>query len=108
MAFFPDQRFDVVLCNAVLEHDRFFWETLAEIRRVTRAGGLVVIGTPGFRDLPYENKASPSARQTIALFPASGRMALTALDPHACRPQFPRLTIIVSANRRFGRFSSKE
>lgn len=56
MIFFPDQRFDVVLCNAVLEHDRFFWTTLAEIRRVARPGGLVVIGTPGYLDLPYQPK----------------------------------------------------
>lgn len=56
MTCFPDQRFDVVLCNAVLEHDRFFWKTLAEIRRVVRTGGLVVIGTPGYAQLPYEKK----------------------------------------------------
>jgi SAM-dependent methyltransferase len=53
---FADHRFDVVLCNAVLEHDRFFWKTLAEIRRVTRVGGLVVIGAPGYRNLPHEKK----------------------------------------------------
>jgi SAM-dependent methyltransferase len=56
MTCFPDQRFDAVLCNAVLEHDRFFWKTLAEIRRVVRVGGLVVIGTPGYRQLPFEKK----------------------------------------------------
>jgi SAM-dependent methyltransferase len=56
MTCFPDQRFDVVLCNAVLEHDRYFWKTLAEIRRVVRVGGLVVIGTPGYRQLPFETK----------------------------------------------------
>jgi len=56
MAFFPDHRFDVVLCNSVLEHDRYFWKTLAEIRRVARPGGLVVIGTPGYLDLPYQTK----------------------------------------------------
>ena len=53
---FPDQRFDAVLCNATLEHDRFFWKTLAEIRRVVRVGGLVVIGAPGYVQLPIESK----------------------------------------------------
>jgi len=48
MTCFPDQRFDTVLCNSVLEHDRFFWKTLAEIHRVTKTGGLIVIGTPGY------------------------------------------------------------
>jgi len=59
MTFFPDRRFDVVLCNSVLEHDRFFWMTLAEIRRVIRTGGLVVVGTPGYRELSYETKLRP-------------------------------------------------
>ena len=56
MTVFPDQRFDAVLCNAVLEHDPFFWRSLAEIRRVTRVGGLVVIGTPGYTQLRFEKK----------------------------------------------------
>jgi SAM-dependent methyltransferase len=56
MSVFSAGRFDVVLCNAVLEHDRCFWKTLAEIRRVTRLGGLVVIGTPGYRELDGERR----------------------------------------------------
>ena len=32
---FEDRRFDVVLCNAMLEHDKYFWKTIAEIKRVT-------------------------------------------------------------------------
>jgi SAM-dependent methyltransferase len=51
MACFEDGAFDTVLCNAVLEHDPFFWKTLGEIRRVTKSGGLVVIGAPGYREL---------------------------------------------------------
>ena len=53
---FADQGFDAVLCNAVLEHDPYFWKTLAEIRRVVRVGGLVVIGTPGYAELSHEKK----------------------------------------------------
>jgi SAM-dependent methyltransferase len=56
MGCFPSQSFDAVLCNSVLEHDPFFWKTLAEIRRVTRIGGLVVIGTPGYTRLPAPSK----------------------------------------------------
>lgn len=48
MDIFSDNYFGIVLCNAMLEHDRFFWKTLTEIKRVTRPGGIVVIGTPGF------------------------------------------------------------
>lgn len=48
MDIFSDNYFGVVLCNAMLEHDKYFWKTIAEIRRVTKPGGLVVIGTPGY------------------------------------------------------------
>ena len=47
-ALFPDNSFDLVFCNAVLEHDKFFWRTLQEIHRVVEPGGWVVIGTPGY------------------------------------------------------------
>jgi len=50
MICFPDQRFNAVLCNSVLEHDRFFWKTLAEIRRVTKPGGLIAIGAPAYTE----------------------------------------------------------
>jgi SAM-dependent methyltransferase len=52
MSIFPDNRFDTVLCNAMLEHDKFFWKTISEIYRVTRRGGLVVLGVPAFVTLP--------------------------------------------------------
>lgn len=45
---FEDASFDVVLSNATLEHDRYFWRTIAEIHRVTKPGGLIVIGVPGY------------------------------------------------------------
>lgn len=69
MTCFPDRRFDAVLCNAVLEHDPFFWKTLAEIRRVTKSGGLVAIGVPGYRQLPFEN----TVRNWLAKIPCSKR-----------------------------------
>lgn len=49
---FRDGEFDTVLCNAVLEHDPCFWKSIEEMRRVTRAGGLIVIGVPGFVETP--------------------------------------------------------
>jgi SAM-dependent methyltransferase len=51
---FADSSFDTVLSNAVHEHDARFWLSLAEIRRVTRPGGLIVIGVPGYAKLPME------------------------------------------------------
>lgn len=48
MVCFKDNTFDIVLCNAVLEHDKYFWKTISEIKRVAKPGGLIVIGTPGY------------------------------------------------------------
>ena len=67
---FDDARFDTVLCNSVLEHDPFFWTTLAEIRRVARPGAVVVLGVPGFDAPP------PSYRRLsrlLAGLPSLGR-----------------------------------
>jgi len=62
MRCFPDASFDTVLTNSVLEHDRYFWKTLAEIERVARPGALIVIGVPGFEKLALERVASRLAR----------------------------------------------
>ena len=70
MTCFPDRRFDAVLCNAVIEHDRFFWRTITEIGRVTKTGGLVVIGAPGFTRLPFEQ----TLRGLLAKIPAPSRL----------------------------------
>jgi SAM-dependent methyltransferase len=51
MSMFPDGRFDTVLSNATLEHDKHFWKTISEIHRVTKRGGLIVIGVPGYTEL---------------------------------------------------------
>jgi len=59
---FRDNSFDLVLCNAVLEHDRCFWKTVAEIKRVTRPGGLIGIGVPAYTTLPLERRFSKLAR----------------------------------------------
>jgi len=52
MRMFRGGTFAAVLCNSVLEHDRRFWLTLAEIYRVARPGALVAIGVPGYADPP--------------------------------------------------------
>lgn len=52
-----DGSFDLVLSNSTLEHDRRFWLTLAELRRLLRPGGLLLLGVPGFGGSPGWNRA---------------------------------------------------
>jgi SAM-dependent methyltransferase len=44
----PSERYDVVVCEQVLEHLHRFRPTLADLQRVVRPGGLVVLGVPIF------------------------------------------------------------
>jgi SAM-dependent methyltransferase len=62
MGCFEDNSFDTVLCNATLEHDKFFWKTISEIKRVTKPGGLIVIGTPGYKRFRIETLKSIARR----------------------------------------------
>jgi SAM-dependent methyltransferase len=48
MADFKSNWFDLVLCCSTLEHDKRFWLSVEEMRRVLRPGGLLVIGVPGY------------------------------------------------------------
>lgn len=51
---FKNESFDLVICNAMLEHDKYFWKTIEEIKRVTKRNGLIVVGTPGFKEYKTE------------------------------------------------------
>jgi SAM-dependent methyltransferase len=48
---FPDAAFDVVTCLDVVEHTPDDRATLAELRRVTRPGGLAVVTVPAYQAL---------------------------------------------------------
>jgi SAM-dependent methyltransferase len=48
MDMFQDESFDLILCSSTLEHDKHFWLSVAEMKRVLRPGGMLVIGVPGY------------------------------------------------------------
>jgi SAM-dependent methyltransferase len=55
LSCFDNNYFQVVVCNSTLEHDPFFWKTLAEIKRVSMVGGLIVIGVPGYTGMGLQH-----------------------------------------------------
>jgi SAM-dependent methyltransferase len=59
MPMFDDDSFDLVVSNATLEHDRKFWLTVEEMRRVLRPGGLLMIGVPSFKKDPQQIPGIP-------------------------------------------------
>ena len=54
MNMFEDGEFDLVMSNALLEHDPYFWKTIYEMHRVLAPGGLLIIGVPGFAVMPND------------------------------------------------------
>jgi SAM-dependent methyltransferase len=48
---FADGAFDLTCCTEVLEHVADFEGTVAELQRVTRPGGLLLISTPNYRNV---------------------------------------------------------
>ena len=65
MDCFQDNSFDAVLSSSTLEHDKYFWKTLQEIRRVTKPGGLIVIGVPVMPKLRAEKIKALWARMPL-------------------------------------------
>lgn len=54
MSYFAAGEFDCVMSCSVLEHDKYFWKSVGEIRRVLAPGGLFVVGVPIYRTLPTD------------------------------------------------------
>jgi SAM-dependent methyltransferase len=82
-ALFPDDKFRTVLSNAVLEHDRYFWRSIEEMKRVLAPGGILALGAPAF--IPREQTGV-----SIAGLPAAARATVT-YDVHA-RPDYWRFS----------------
>jgi SAM-dependent methyltransferase len=58
---FRSNWFDLVLCCSTLEHDKRFWRSVSEMRRVLRPGGLMIISVPGY----IRNPETDSGRSTL-------------------------------------------
>jgi SAM-dependent methyltransferase len=51
---FPDETFDCILSCSTLEHDRYFWKSIAETKRVLKKGGYFIVGVPIYMTLPSD------------------------------------------------------
>lgn len=49
-----DSSVDVVMSCSVLEHDKYFWKSLEEIKRVLKNGGVFIVGVPAYQKLPWD------------------------------------------------------
>jgi SAM-dependent methyltransferase len=99
LSAFADGEFGCVLCNSMLEHDLRFWLSLAEIRRVTAPGGLIVIGVPGFRGMgprSWMRTQGVGRRLLVALaerIPVPAWLASTiTLGEHHCPDDYYRFS----------------
>lgn len=48
---FKNDEFDCIVSCSVFEHDKYFWKSLTEVRRVLKKGGLFIVGVPIYMQL---------------------------------------------------------
>jgi len=90
-AVFADGQFATVLSNAVLEHDKYFWRSLDEMKRVLAPGGILAVGAPGYvprstlRDgILNENTKSATVTLDVHSAPDYWRFSRTAFKEVFC------------------------
>jgi ubiquinone/menaquinone biosynthesis C-methylase UbiE len=53
---FADESFDCVMSCSALEHDRYFWRSTSEVKRVLRPGGYFIAGVPIYMTLQTDKE----------------------------------------------------
>lgn len=88
---FDDDTFDAVVSSSMFEHDDAFWLSLAEVRRVLRPGGVLVVGVPGYAsNLTGRARVARRIRDRLVRTPALARMAARpALNGMISTPTYP-------------------
>jgi ubiquinone/menaquinone biosynthesis C-methylase UbiE len=124
MHMFKDDTFDLVMSCAVHEHDKKFWLSIAEMQRVLRPGGLMVVCVPGFVKSPSDRGAATDTyrvhyrfdyyrftRRAVkeVFFEGMERVRVGAmLEPpriigHGFKPMTRRQKVVRAARRRLSR-----
>jgi SAM-dependent methyltransferase len=68
---FPDNTFEVILCNHVLEHVRDDIQAMREMHRVLKPGGFAILQVPFFNPVPdttFEDNSITDPRQREKIF----------------------------------------
>ena len=68
---FPDNQFDVVLCNHVLEHVASDFKAMSELSRVLKPGGWAILQVPFFPPVPDVTEEDPTVtdpKQRVILY----------------------------------------
>lgn len=80
----PANRFDTVVCHQVLEHVSQPWRALAELHRVTKPGGTIILSVPHLNrlhELPHDYFRFTQAG-TRSLLNAAGFTSVESLDAY--------------------------
>ena len=48
---FPDETFDCILSCSTIEHDKYFWKSVSETKRILKKDGLFIVGVPIYMTL---------------------------------------------------------
>ncbi len=80
---FPENHFDVVLCNHVLEHVQDDIKAMSEIYRVLKPGGWAIMQVPFFSPVPeitYEDSSITNPREREKAFGQSDHVRMFGKD----------------------------
>jgi SAM-dependent methyltransferase len=93
---FADGRFTTVLWNSALAHDRRFWCSLEEIKRVLAPGGVLIVATADFSKSAIQSSIKIAGRKGTAIANATLTQAIHPTRPDYWRisPQAMRKTIL--------------
>jgi len=90
---FADEHFSMILCNAVWEHDLFFWQSLKEITRLCQARGLLILGLPSFGAMQqWQNHLGYKKHLLRFLLPREWQAASLTLGLHHYPDDFYRFS----------------
>lgn len=89
---FPDDAFDVVVTTEMLEHDPSFWLSMAEMGRVLRPGGHLLLTTRG-NGFGEHNEPSDYFRYMRSAGPILGALAGCRLVTQQDDPEVPGIFV---------------